>query len=139
VAGAAGAHGAAQLYGVDKECCLAKEMLRRTSALPSPIRLTETAGAQRPQAVRLRNERAMHRLFSLSCVVAVAVGFQTPVESQPRRISLPKLAVRSELQARTALACSCARRGTFGGGGHGPALVLERFTRPPPCAPAYLR
>ena len=50
----------------------------------------------------------MHRLFSLSCVVAVAVGFQTPVASQPRRISLPKLAVRSELQARTALACSCA-------------------------------
>ena len=36
------------------------------------------------RAVRLRNKRAMHRLFSLSCVVAVAVGFQTPVASRPR-------------------------------------------------------
>ena len=42
----------------------------------------------------------MHRVFSLSCVAVVA-AFQTPAPSQPRLISHPRLAVRSELQART--------------------------------------
>eukprot|EP00964_Phaeocystis_antarctica_P022884 scaffold12778_cov48-Phaeocystis_antarctica.AAC.2 len=72
---------------------LASCAFRRVEWLEAPPALAMLSPSQSSSAT-------MRRVFSLSCV-AVAAAFQTPAPSQPRLISHPRLAVRSELQART--------------------------------------